>query len=136
MELSKSFIHKLVFQLTKFGIVGICATAIHVGVFTLAVEMNWATPLVANVIAFIPAFIFSFFNHYMWTFQCKERERSYVIKTMTKFLGVALFGVCMNSFGVYLITDILNLEYYYSILYFVFVTPIALFVLNKLLVFK
>lgn len=136
MGLDKTTICSLAVQVSKFGVVGLCATAVHVAVFTAVVELGWAAPLTGNIIGFLPAFLLSFYFHFMWTFQCEQRDRQYVMRTLTKFLGVALFGICLNTFGVYLVTDLLNLAYYFSILFIVFITPAALFVLNKLLVFK
>lgn len=136
MDLNRTNLCSLAVQVSKFGVVGLCATFVHVAVFMMTVEAELATPMVANIIAFIPAFMLSFYSHFVWTFQCEQRDRPYVIRTMAKFLVVALLGVGLNSYGVYLVTEVLKIDYYFSVLFFVFVTPAVLFVLNKLLVFK
>lgn len=128
---------QLLLQICRFGIVGIAATLIHVTVFTALVHFNFFQPLVSNIIAFFPAFTLSFHSHYRWTFRCDPNaERSHRIWVLLKFLGVALLGLAFNSLWVYLVVDVFEVEYYYTNLFIVFVTPAILFVLNKLIVFK
>lgn len=137
MDWNLSKVQGLFFQVCRFGIVGLGATFIHIGVFTLLVEMGAATPMAANVLAFIPAFFASFYCHMVWTFRSHPGGLHWdLIWPMGKFLLVALFGLGLNSFGVHLVTDIIRIEYYYSALFFLFVTPGVLFLLNKFLVFK
>lgn len=128
---------ELFFQVCRFGIVGLVATFIHIGVFTGLVEAGAATPAAANVLAFIPAFLFSFYSHWAWTFRAGPGHIGWhLARPMAKFLVVALIGLGLNSLGVFMVTDYLQVEYYYSTLVFLFVTPSVLFVLNKFIVFR
>jgi len=137
MELTRNKAQDLFFQLSKFGIVGAIATALHIGLFTMFVETGMASPLIANLLAFVPSFLVSFYSHFIWTFKCSsEYGRKYVLWTMAKFLSAALLGIGLNSLWVYLVTDYFMIEYYYSILCFVFITPAVSFVVNKVFVFK
>ncbi|MBI9078893.1 MAG: GtrA family protein [Pseudodesulfovibrio sp.] len=107
------------------------------GLFTVFVETDIARPMVANILGFIPAFLLSFYSHFAWTFQYRQHGgQHHIVRTILKFLGVALFGFALNSLGIFIVTDIMQAEYYLSIFVLLFFTPIVLFLLNKFLVFK
>lgn len=137
MDLSWNNLRFLFYQICRFGVVGLAATFIHIAVFTLLVEMGMGKPMAANVFAFIPAFFVSFYFHMVWTFRSHSGSLGWhLVWPMWKFLLVALLGLALNSFGVHLVTEILKVEYYFSTLFFLFVTPTVLFLLNKHIVFK
>ncbi len=124
-------------QVGRFGIVGALATLVHVALFTGIVKGGLASSMAANFVAFVPAFLLSFYSHFSWTFRCTHlTEKKQVLLVLCKFLVAALLGLGLNAGWVYLVTDILQAEYYYSNLFFLFVTPAILFVFNKCLVFK
>jgi putative flippase GtrA len=53
---------------TRFGLVGIVATTVHIIVVWLILNQTGSNPLSANTLAFAIAFGISFLGHYMWTF--------------------------------------------------------------------
>jgi len=129
--------HQLLLQVCRFGVVGLAATLIHVTVFTALVHFRVFQPLLSNIVAFFPAFVLSFQSHYRWTFRCDPNaERLHRAWVLVKFLGVALLGLAFNSLWVYLVVDVFQVEYYYTNLFIIFVTPGILFILNKFMVFK
>jgi putative flippase GtrA len=136
MDWNRSNFGLLFLQVCRFGLVGLLATFVQTGLFTLFVAMGVASPLKATVLAFFPAFMVSFFGHLYWTFQAHSGKFDWnTFWRMGKFLFVALLGLGMNSFWVYLITDVFFLKYYIATLFFLFVTPGFLFILNKYIVF-
>ncbi len=128
--------HTLI-QLIKFGAVGLAATAVHISVWTVAIEMFQIDPFWANFPAFCLAFIISFFGHLKWTFKEQhERNSSENNKPLSKFLCVSLIGFTLNTSITYLIVDILNKPYMYAGFLMATAVPIALFLLNKFWVFS
>jgi putative flippase GtrA len=137
MDLSRNNLYLLLLQLNKFGIVDLLAMAVHVGLFTLFVETEIARPMVANILCFIPAFVLSFYSHFAWTFQYRQHGgQHHIIRTILKFLGVALFGFALNSLGIFIVTDIMQAKYYLSIIILLFFTPTVLFLLNNFFCFQ
>ncbi|TLP45697.1 hypothetical protein FDK21_13250 [Cohaesibacter sp. CAU 1516] len=60
---------KELLTLMRFGIVGIGATLVHMGVAASLVHFNIAPVFVANLVAYLTAFLFAFTGHFVWTFQ-------------------------------------------------------------------
>lgn len=83
----------LFFQLSRFGLVGIAATAVH---FLVAVGLNWLgiTLLVANLVAFIVAFQVSYWGHSKWSFDGHGLSRS---QSMFRFFTVSVVGFLINE---------------------------------------
>jgi len=53
---------------SRFGLVGIAATALHMSLVRLLIETTNTPVLLANLIAFLTAFGISFTGNYVWTF--------------------------------------------------------------------
>lgn len=137
MESNRVNVLGLAGQIGRFGLVGALATLTHVSLFTGLVKAGLASPLTANCLAFVPAFTLSFYGHFAWTFRCTHLKlKRQIVIALVKFLVAALIGLALNSLWVYLVTDVLRVEYYYTNLFFVFVTPGFLFAFNKFIVFR
>jgi putative flippase GtrA len=125
-------------QFVKFGSVGILATATHVLVFTLLVELAGVAPMLANFLAFCVALLVSFFGHFHWTFDAK----SWAVSTrqqrtaFLRFLCVAFLGFGLNSLAVYLVVDLAGWPPLYATPIMVFAVPPILFATSKLWAFR
>lgn len=53
----------------RFALVGIVATLVHMLIAWALIELTRFPPLLANLMAFLAAFVVSFTGHYHWTFQ-------------------------------------------------------------------
>lgn len=53
----------------RFAVVGIVATFVHMLMAWTLIESTRLSPLLANLMAFLTAFVVSFTGHYHWTFQ-------------------------------------------------------------------
>lgn len=53
----------------RFALVGISATIVHMLVVWMLIEVGSRAPLLANLAAFLTAFVVSFTGHYFWTFR-------------------------------------------------------------------
>lgn len=129
---------KLGFQYTKFGIVGALSSVVHVSIFIALIELFSIWELYANFFAFLVAVTVSYTGNIMWTFSnalptnSKVDHRGFIIR----FLITALFGLIINSAIVYIFSDILEMEYYFSAMLMLTITPLLVFILNKIWVFR
>jgi len=63
------FTRKRIFQLLRFGIVGIIATVIHYGIYWIF--LKWINPTLAYSIGYAVSFIFNFFLSSYFTFNIR-----------------------------------------------------------------
>jgi len=80
-------------QALKFGIVGGLATLVHIMIGVTLIHSGWPA-LLANVVAFLIAFLVSFSGHYGYSFAGQEMRLS---ASLTRFLIVAILGFCLNT---------------------------------------
>ena len=139
--LNASGVFQRIPQYAKFGVVGLTATGVHAGVFTLLNELFALEPLAANVIAFGVAVFVSYLGNFHWTFKADPGEggddgRAHVPMTFAKFVLVAVTGLILNSAAVYLVMEVMGLPYGYAIIPMVGVVPIIVFALSKFWAFR
>ena len=133
MSVTKNSLQNI-FQLCRFGFVGLVATAIHSLLFIFFVEIFNLPPIFSNFVAFFPSFIFSFIFHKSWTFRMNDREDS--IFMLVRFFFIAILGLLLNTFWVFIVTNVCNFQYNISLFFIIFLTPLLLYLLNKFYVFK
>jgi len=81
----------------KFAIVGVLATLTHAAVAASLLQSGVLSAFPANVCGFLVAFGVSFSGHYLWSF-AHLRQQGKALKSMTRFLIIALAGFALNSF--------------------------------------
>lgn len=96
----------MMLQLTRFGIVGIAAMAVHWLSVAALVPLGLA-PLIANVVAFCIAFNVSYWGHRSWTFGSSAGHRT----TLWRFFAVALGSFLLNELLYYLLLTYTGLNY-------------------------
>lgn len=77
----------------RFAAVGAIATAIHAGVFALAIETTPLDPVAATVLAFAVAFAAGFALNRRWTFA----SRAAPLAQLPRYLVVQLAGLALNA---------------------------------------
>ncbi|MFV3413762.1 GtrA family protein [Pseudomonas nitroreducens] len=77
----------------RFGVVGICATALHIGVVWSLITHTAMPALLANLIAFLCAFGLSFTGNYIWTFSTPGSPG----QAMRRFFLISLSAFLINS---------------------------------------
>lgn len=77
----------------RFGIIGITATALHIGVVWTLLSSTHLSALLANLIAFLCAFVLSFTGNYIWTFSAPGAPG----KAMRRFFLISLSAFVANS---------------------------------------
>lgn len=60
---------KELLTLIRFGIVGVGATFVHMGVAAFLVHFDVTNVFLANLLAYLTAFSVAFTGHFFWTFQ-------------------------------------------------------------------
>lgn len=120
-------------QLLKFGVVGASAAAVHMLVVILLVQNSSLHPLLANVGAFLTAFIVSYVGHRQWTFEAQDIAHT---STGPKFFLVAVMGFASNEVLFYLFLRFFDWPYYISLFVVLLLVAVFTFVLSKLWAFK
>ena len=99
------------FKFLKFGIVGFSGLVLDFGVTFVAKEKLRWNKYVANSLGFLVASASNFYLNRIWTFNSSDPEIGW---QYSKFLVVALVGLLLNNFIVYLLTDRAKLNFYLS----------------------
>lgn len=121
----------LFYQLIRFGLVGVMAAAIHVGIVVALVQGFSLVPLVANVFGFAIAFQASYWGHRLWTF---HESSSLHRVAAPKLLVVQLLSFAANETLFYILLA-LHLPYPLALVLVLAVLPIFTFMASKLWVF-
>lgn len=77
----------------RFGVVGLAATALHIGVVWILLSHTALPALLANLIAFLCAFGISFTGNYIWTFSAPGSPG----RAMRRFFLISLAAFIANS---------------------------------------
>jgi len=93
-----------VLTLSRFTLVGITAACVHIVIVWVLITQLGIETLLANLVAFLTAFMVSFTGQYLWTFRSKRYWQSALIR----FFLISLFGFSVNN--IVLIT-LLDMEF-------------------------
>tara|TARA_R110000868_G_scaffold407985_1_gene690057 strand:+ start:13771 stop:14148 length:378 start_codon:yes stop_codon:yes gene_type:complete len=120
------------FQLMRFGIIGASAAAVNMFMLYYFVETYQLMPLVANIFAFLIAFLVSYFGHRHWTF----REKQHANSSLPKFFMVAAMGFLLNEalFAVFL--HVFHIYYMLALFITLIIVAVVTFVFSKFWAFK
>lgn len=123
---------RLLVQGLKFGTIGVLATATHLTIFVLCIELAGMKPFWANFPAFAVSLLVGFAGHLHWTFRHTDRSgKSRWPLAFAKFAATAISGLALNSLIVFGIVDTFGMEYGYAVVLMATVTPAAVFTLSK-----
>jgi putative flippase GtrA len=90
-------IRKLLKSLFWFGLVGGAAMIVHFyTVVAIFVPLN-IHPLIANTLGFLIAFVVSYLGHAHLTFRNPSKPNNTNLKSMYRFLSVAILGFVINQ---------------------------------------
>jgi putative flippase GtrA len=124
--------HTLLLQLTRFGLVGILAAAVHFSMVVLLVEAKYLGPLLANGVAFCVAFQVSYWGHRLWTFSNTQRDHA---TAFSRLLLVSMLAFIANEALFYLLMKQGGLPYPLALLLVLSMLPGLVFSVNKWWVF-
>jgi putative flippase GtrA len=119
-------------QVVRFGVVGVTATATHVGIVLALVETGLLTPFWANVVAFSAALFVSYLGNHKWTFELQGGHRRH----FPRFITVAILGLAVNQGIFHVVVGVLQGDYRIALAIVVTVVPAITFVLNRFWAFR
>lgn len=131
---------KVVGQYIKFGLIGVLATVVHIGLFITLIEWFQMWEILANLIAYCTAVVVSFLGNSLWTFKAQRYAREKTVSVfrsqLIRFWITSLVGLLLNTIIIFVVIDIWQSPYYYAVALMVTLTPILIFVISKLWVFR
>jgi putative flippase GtrA len=107
LNLSTEFIHKFL----KFGMVGFSGFIIDFGITYLCKEIIRIPKYVSNGIGFLIAATSNYFLNRIWTFQSDNPN---VAGEYIEFIFVSIIGLILNTLIVYLLSEKLKWNFYFS----------------------
>ena len=119
-------------QGAAFAVVGLAATATHVGTALLARGGFHATPMAANLAGFLAAFGVSYLGNARWTFGRPALHRAQFIR----FLAVSLAGLALNQAVTWQMTSCLGLPFWSALTTVVVLVPAFSFTVSRLWAFR
>ncbi|MBS0505846.1 MAG: GtrA family protein [Proteobacteria bacterium] len=120
-------------QPLQFVLVGGCAAATHLAVVALLVQLTHMAPLVANVLAFLVAFVVSYNGHALLTF-ASAGARGWAV--VARYFAVACLSFVANELLYALALDWLHWHYLWSLAGVLLLVAVATFVLSKFWAFR
>ncbi len=121
------------FSVIRYAVVGVAGTAIDVLALWAFVELFGFSILWGTTFAFILAVIHNYILNKIWTFNVKEKNH---VKFFSKFLTVSVVGLGLTLAIMYLLTDILSVNYLIAKLITSLVVVMWNFLTNKLWTFR
>lgn len=119
------------FEIARFGLVGIAATLVHAAILSLLIEWLALPVQLANISAFVVAFLVSYLGHHRWTFASDAGHK----EAASKFLLTAIIGFIANVMIMELVVVQLGYHYLIGFLCVVFSVPPATYVISRLWIF-
>lgn len=123
---------RLVFQIIRFGSVGLIASAVHYLIAIIMISAD-VLPLWANFFAFVIAFNVSFFGHFYWTF---THVQAFRLSAALRFLCVAVSGFCLNESLYYCLLRWTDVGPQWSLLFVLFIVSGFTFLLSRAWAFR
>jgi putative flippase GtrA len=121
----------LFLQLCRFGIVGLGAAIVHIGMVMWLVQLHHLTPLFANIFAFGISFQLSYWGHRLWTFDNTAAMHRVAIP---RLLGLQLLNFAANESLFYFFLS-LQIPYPFALMIVLAILPLFTFAVSKFWVF-
>jgi putative flippase GtrA len=128
--------HRALFaQFIRYGVTGGFVTLIGVGVYWFAARKLAYAPLVATLLAYLVAVMIGYVLHSRFSFK-GHGSRDDTLATTSRFFAGSLLSYALNSLFVWIATGPMAGPPEWGIVPMVCITPIILFIVNRLWVFK
>ena len=125
----------LVMQFLRYGITGGFVTLVGVGVYWLCATPWGYPPLLATFFAYLIAVSIGYVLHSRFSFK-NHGSREDTLGTSSRFIAGSLLSYALNSLFVWITTGLLGGPAWWGIPPMVFVTPVIIFIVNRLWVFR
>ena len=120
-------------QPLQFVLVGGCAAATHLAVVALLVQATQMAPLVADVLAFLVAFVVSYNGHALLTF---ANARAHGWAVVARYFAVASLSFVANELLYAIALDWLHWPYLWSLAGVLLLVAVVTFALSKFWAFR
>lgn len=100
---------KLIAQFMKFGVVGVIAFIIDFGVMVFLTEVFGVPYLISTTVAFVVSVIFNYVASMRYVFVRKDdmsRRREFII-----FIVLSVIGLILNDIFMWLLVDLIFIDY-------------------------
>lgn len=124
---------KLIIQLIKFGIVGVIATVIDVGVLMLLKEIVHMDVLIASAISFSVSVTANYILSMLFVFKGGKNSKA---KEFVIFVALSIGGLILNQLIMWIGTKWMSTYYLWVKVFALFFVPIYNFVTRKLFLEK
>ena len=119
-------------EIARFVIVGTSAAAVHFCCVLFQVEILHWQPLLANVLAFLVAFIVSYSGHRFWTFADITLDHA---QSLPRFFLIASTSFALNEVMYYCLLKYTPLPYWLSLGIVLLLVAVLTFVSGRLWAF-
>ncbi len=117
----------MIAQLFRFGIVGVMATLVHVGIATLFERAFPGLGQRANLTGYACGMLVSYLGHHRFTFALDGNHRAHV----PRFLVVSFSGLAVSSLITYVVFQRLGQPFWQAMALVVLLVPPTTFVVSK-----
>lgn len=122
------------FQIAKYGVVGVIATIAHNLFYHYMMEAQYMTSTLNNLLAYSVSLQVSYWGHRLVTFSNPKNLNTKA--SIHKFLISAGTAILISSIVSYVLIDTLKYSHYYLIAFNVTCMPLFSFMILKLWVFR
>lgn len=119
-------------QMFRFGVIGITATGVHVGMVVFLVEALAVTPLMANALAFLTALPVSYFGNFHWTFGAEGQHQ----RRIPRFAFTQISGLAGSQGIMFLVVDVLERHYGIALAAALLIVPLSTYMMSRIWVFS
>lgn len=116
----------------RFTLIGILAASVHISIAWVLIAQAIFTPLPANIIAFLLAFMVSFSGHYYWTFGA----RSDIFQSLRRFLIIAVCAMIINNLILVFLLQYKLIPAVLSVVIAACIIPVVTYILSHFWAFK
>ena len=121
--------HKVMLQLIKFGVVGVIATFVDVGVLALLKELLHMNVLIASAISFCVSVAVNYILSMALVFKSKNQSK---IREFILFVLLSIGGLCLNQLILWIGVKFTSTYYLIVKAFALVIVPIYNFVTRKI----
>jgi putative flippase GtrA len=125
----------LIAQFIRYGVTGGFVTLIGVGVYWICARKLGYAPLLATLFAYLVAVSIGYGLHSRFSFR-GHGSRDDMVGTTGRFFAGSLLSYLLNSLLVWVVTGPMGRPAEWGIIPMVFITPVIIFIVNRLWVFR
>lgn len=119
----------MILQLIKFGIVGVIAAIVDVGVLVLLKELLYVDVLLASAISFCVSVTVNYLLSMSFVFKSKKQSK---VKEFVLFVLLSIGGLCLNQFILWVGVKFTTVYYLVVKIFAMVIVPIYNFITRKI----